>query len=104
MALKTWKPFITVVSLQFGYAGLSIIAKFALNQGMSPHVLASYRHIVATIFIAPFAYFLDRYSMSIWNIKLYNGHACMYAFTYTYVLVETCVYVFFTQNMLIFFF
>ncbi|XP_010517305.1 PREDICTED: WAT1-related protein At2g39510 [Camelina sativa] len=60
MALKTWKPFLTVVSLQFGYAGLSIIAKFALNQGMSPHVLAAYRHIVATIFIAPFAYFLDR--------------------------------------------
>ncbi|EOA29415.1 hypothetical protein CARUB_v10025706mg [Capsella rubella] len=60
MALETWKPFLTVVSLQFGYAGLSIIAKFALNQGMSPHVLAAYRHIVATIFIAPFAYFLDR--------------------------------------------
>ncbi|KAL0862396.1 hypothetical protein Bca101_041514 [Brassica carinata] len=59
MALKTWKPFLTVVSLQFGYAGLSIIAKFALDRGMSPHVLAAYRHIVATIFIAPFAFFLD---------------------------------------------
>ncbi|CAN8284804.1 unnamed protein product [Cochlearia groenlandica] len=60
MALNTWKPFITVISLQFGYAGLSIIAKFALNRGMSPHVLAAYRHIVATIFIAPFAFYLDR--------------------------------------------
>ncbi|KAJ0259523.1 WAT1-related protein [Hirschfeldia incana] len=60
MALKTWKPFLTVISLQFGYAGLSIIAKFALDRGMSPHVLAAYRHIVATIFIAPFAFFLDR--------------------------------------------
>ncbi|CAH8376535.1 unnamed protein product [Eruca vesicaria subsp. sativa] len=59
MALKTWKPFLTVISLQFGYAGLSIIAKFALDRGMSPHVLAAYRHIVATIFIAPFAFFLD---------------------------------------------
>ncbi|CAA7029474.1 unnamed protein product [Microthlaspi erraticum] len=60
MALETWKPFLTVISLQFGYAGLSIIAKFALDRGMSPHVLASYRHIVATLFIAPFAIFLDR--------------------------------------------
>ncbi|KAF8049166.1 hypothetical protein N665_2281s0009 [Sinapis alba] len=60
MALKTWKPFLTVISLQFGYAGLSIIAKFALDRGMSPHVLAAYRHIVATVFIAPFAFFLDR--------------------------------------------
>lgn len=67
MALKTWKPFLTVISLQFGYAGLSIIAKFALNRGMSPHVLAAYRHIVATILIAPFAFFLDRYSIFIWR-------------------------------------
>ncbi|XP_010534481.1 PREDICTED: WAT1-related protein At2g39510-like [Tarenaya hassleriana] len=58
--LKTWKPFLTVIFLQFGNAGMSIIAKFALNKGMSPHVLAAYRHVVATLIIAPFAFFLDR--------------------------------------------
>ncbi|XP_010554433.1 PREDICTED: WAT1-related protein At2g39510-like [Tarenaya hassleriana] len=46
--------------LQFGIAGLAIIAKSALNKGMSPHVLAAYRHIVATLVIAPFAFFFDR--------------------------------------------
>lgn len=68
MALQTWKPFLTVISLQFGYAGLSIIAKFALDRGMSPHVLASYRHIVATLFIAPFAIFLDRYIVFLFGV------------------------------------
>lgn len=101
MALNTWKPFLTVVSLQFGYAGLSIIAKFALDRGMSPHVLAAYRHIVATVFIAPFAFFLDRYSIFIYHTyKLYYGHACacirlriVYVSTYLYH-----VYVFFTKK------
>ncbi|XP_010554592.1 PREDICTED: WAT1-related protein At2g39510-like [Tarenaya hassleriana] len=58
--LKTWKPFLLVIFLQFGSAGLSIIAKSALNNGMSPHVLVSYRYIVATLVISPFAFFLDR--------------------------------------------
>lgn len=55
------KPFLAVILLQFGYAGMTIISKFALNKGMSPHVLVVYRHAVATIVIAPFAIVLDRY-------------------------------------------
>ncbi|KAF2296006.1 hypothetical protein GH714_035642 [Hevea brasiliensis] len=43
------KPFLAVIFLQFGYAGLSIISKFALNKGMSQHVLVVYRHAIATI-------------------------------------------------------
>ena len=55
------KPFLAVILLQFGYAGMSIFSKFALNKGMSPHVFAVYRHAVATIAVAPFALILDRY-------------------------------------------
>lgn len=55
------KPFLAVILLQFGYAGMSIFAKFALNKGMSPHVFSVYRHAVATIVVAPFALILDRY-------------------------------------------
>ncbi|XP_070680970.1 WAT1-related protein At2g39510-like isoform X2 [Malus domestica] len=53
-------PFMAVTFMQFGYAGMSIISKFALNHGMSPHVLVVYRHAVATVFIAPFAVVFDR--------------------------------------------
>lgn len=59
------KPFVAVTLMQFGYAGLSIISKFALNRGMSQHVLVVYRHAVATVFIAPFAIVFDRYSVSV---------------------------------------
>ncbi|KAI5575064.1 hypothetical protein POPTR_010G209200v4 [Populus trichocarpa] len=54
------KPFLAVVLMQFGYAGMSIISKHALNEGMSQHVLVVYRHAVATIVIAPFAFIFDR--------------------------------------------
>ncbi|XVF83612.1 hypothetical protein PTKIN_Ptkin16aG0503500 [Pterospermum kingtungense] len=54
------KPFLAVIFLQIGFAGMSIISKFALNQGMSQHVLVVYRHAIATLFIAPFAIVLDR--------------------------------------------
>ncbi|XP_034205354.1 WAT1-related protein At2g39510-like isoform X2 [Prunus dulcis] len=54
------KPFVAVTLMQFGFAGMSIISKFALNRGMSQHVLVVYRHAVATVFIAPFAVVFDR--------------------------------------------
>ncbi|TQD93040.1 hypothetical protein C1H46_021354 [Malus baccata] len=53
-------PFMAVTLLQFGFAGLFIISKFALNHGMSPQVFVAYRHAVATVFIAPFAIIFDR--------------------------------------------
>ncbi|KAJ4830415.1 hypothetical protein Tsubulata_018092 [Turnera subulata] len=53
-------PFLAVVFMQFGYAGMSIISKRALDEGMSQHVLVVYRHAVAAIVISPFALIFDR--------------------------------------------
>lgn len=55
------KPFLAVVFLQAGLAGMDIISKAALNEGMSNYVFVVYRHVVATIVIAPFAFALDKY-------------------------------------------
>jgi len=54
------KPFFVVIVLQIGSAGMTIICKFALDQGMSQHVLIVYRYAVATAVIAPFALVFDR--------------------------------------------
>lgn len=54
------KPFIAVIFLQFGVAGMDIISKVALNEGMSNYVFVVYRHAIATIVIAPFAIVLDK--------------------------------------------
>ncbi|XP_030489207.2 WAT1-related protein At2g39510 [Cannabis sativa] len=58
--LKQAKPFVALILQQFGYAGMSIISKAALNQGMSQHVLVVYRHIIAAVITAPFAIVLER--------------------------------------------
>lgn len=54
------KPFLAVIFLQFGLAGMDILSKAALNEGMSNYVFVVYRHAVATIVIAPFAIILDK--------------------------------------------
>lgn len=62
------KPYICMVSLQFGYAGMNIITKVSLNRGMSHYVLVVYRHAFATAFIAPFALILERYIYAYRNL------------------------------------
>ncbi|KAK4378107.1 hypothetical protein RND71_004403 [Anisodus tanguticus] len=54
------KPYIAMISLQFGYAGMNVITKVSLNGGMSHYVLVVYRHAFATLAIAPFALVLER--------------------------------------------
>ncbi|XP_074275545.1 WAT1-related protein At2g37460 [Silene latifolia] len=54
------KPFLAIIFLQFGLAGMDILSKVALNHGMSNYVLVVYRHAVATIVVAPFAVVLDK--------------------------------------------
>ncbi|XP_048504528.1 WAT1-related protein At2g37460 isoform X2 [Beta vulgaris subsp. vulgaris] len=54
------KPFLAVIFLQVGLAGMDILSKVALNHGMSNYVLVVYRHAVATIVITPFALFFDK--------------------------------------------
>lgn len=49
-----------VIFIQSGHAGLSMIAMFALNQGMSNYVFVVYRMAIASLIITPFAILLDR--------------------------------------------
>ncbi|GMI87094.1 Usually multiple acids move in and out Transporters 15 [Hibiscus trionum] len=56
------KPYLAMVLMQLSYAVMSIIAKSALDRGMSPHVLVAYRLAVASVVITPFAFVLERKS------------------------------------------
>ncbi|XP_010244423.1 PREDICTED: WAT1-related protein At5g07050 [Nelumbo nucifera] len=58
--IQRCKPYVAMISLQFGYAGMNIITKVSLNRGMSHYVLVVYRHAFATAVIAPFALVLER--------------------------------------------
>ncbi|KAK6938422.1 EamA domain [Dillenia turbinata] len=54
------KPYILMVALQFGSAGMYIISLASLKNGLSRYVLIVYRNAVAAIFLAPFAFFFER--------------------------------------------
>ncbi|XP_023640788.1 WAT1-related protein At2g37450 isoform X2 [Capsella rubella] len=58
--MKKAMPFMLMVFLQVGLAGMDILTKDVLNKGMSIYVLAVYRHGVATVAMAPFAIYFDR--------------------------------------------
>ncbi|CAK9169049.1 unnamed protein product [Ilex paraguariensis] len=60
LVLTKLKPYLAMVSLQFGYAGMFIITMVSLKRGMSHWVLVVYRHAVATLAMAPFALLLER--------------------------------------------
>ncbi|KAL3523780.1 hypothetical protein ACH5RR_016614 [Cinchona calisaya] len=58
--LKQAKPYLAVTFLQFGYAGSAIIAKSALNKGMSHYAFSIYRNLFAAVVFTPFALVLER--------------------------------------------
>lgn len=59
------RPYILMVGLQCGAAGMYVISAVTLKQGMSRYVLIVYRNAVAAAVIAPFAFFLERFSRSL---------------------------------------
>ncbi|XP_028118499.1 WAT1-related protein At4g08290-like isoform X2 [Camellia sinensis] len=57
---KKGKPYVMMVGLQCGAAGMLIITDATLKQGMSRYVLIVYRNAFAAITLAPFAFFFER--------------------------------------------
>lgn len=59
----TWRkvmPYMAMVFLQFGFAGMFLISVASLRQGMSHYVLVVYRNAVAAVVMAPFALWFER--------------------------------------------
>ncbi|XP_010260186.1 PREDICTED: WAT1-related protein At2g39510-like [Nelumbo nucifera] len=54
------KPFLAVIFLQLGLAGMAIIAKLALDEGLNHYTFVVYRNFIATCVISPFAITLER--------------------------------------------
>ncbi|XP_048141163.1 WAT1-related protein At1g09380-like [Rhodamnia argentea] len=60
MANVDFLPLLAMVIVQVGFAGMTITSKLAMDSGMSPFVLVTYRQIFATLATFPFAHFLER--------------------------------------------
>lgn len=58
--LASFKPHIAQLAVQVCYAGMNIITRVALQDGMNHFIFVFYRQAVASLVISPFAYFLER--------------------------------------------
>jgi hypothetical protein len=65
-----------MILLQIGFAGMYVVAVASLKKGMSHFILVVYRNIFATLFMAPFALYFERYIYI--NISLYFVYLSIY--------------------------
>ncbi|GFP97809.1 wat1-related protein at1g43650 [Phtheirospermum japonicum] len=63
-------PLIAMISTQFIYAAMFLLSKAAISSGMKPSVFVAYRQALATLALAPFAYFFDRKRSAPLNLYL----------------------------------
>lgn len=61
MGIKGLVPCLAMIFVQFCFAGMNIVTKLALDSGMNPLVMVTYRQLFATIALAPFAFLLEWY-------------------------------------------
>jgi hypothetical protein len=59
--LNDVKPYMMMILLQIGYAGMYIVSVASLKRGMSHYVLVTYRNLVATLVMLPFALIFEKY-------------------------------------------
>lgn len=57
---KTMVPYLVLAFLQFTSAGYQILTRVALVHGIDPLLFTSCRNLIAGIFLAPGAYFIER--------------------------------------------
>lgn len=54
-------PYLIASLIQAIYAGMFLLSKAALNQGMNSSVFIFYRQAAATLFLAPIVLLVERY-------------------------------------------
>lgn len=59
-ALSKLKPYMFMITLQFGFAVIIIVNLICLKRGLSNYVLVVYRNVVATVAVAPLALVFER--------------------------------------------
>ncbi|KAL0314436.1 UNVERIFIED_CONTAM: WAT1-related protein [Sesamum angustifolium] len=60
MGMPRHMPLIAMLFAQFIYAVMYLLSKAAISSGIRPSVFVVYRQAIATLVLAPFAYFFER--------------------------------------------
>lgn len=57
---EKFKPHLFMVLVQVALVLQYFLVEASFNNGMDPHVFVTYRHVIGSIVVLPFAYFLER--------------------------------------------
>ncbi|CAL1373747.1 unnamed protein product [Linum trigynum] len=60
MGISRWRWYVAMLFIQLAYGISNILIKISLDKGLNPFVLVVYRHAIAFLLLAPFAYVLER--------------------------------------------
>ncbi|KAB1215586.1 hypothetical protein CJ030_MR4G007967 [Morella rubra] len=71
VAVVDHRPLLALILIQAAYAGMTLIIKTAVNDGVSPLVFNAYRQAIATLVLAPFAFLLERKTHSLLSFSLF---------------------------------
>lgn len=71
-ATENQKPYIAMIFVQFVYAGMALFSKAAITKGMNPFVFVVYRQAFASLALAPFAFFFERYYTFLLYVVLFS--------------------------------
>ncbi|XP_054799131.1 WAT1-related protein At4g08290-like [Prosopis cineraria] len=85
--LRGAKPYLLMVGLQFGSAGMYIMAKDALNKGMSHYVFIVYRNAIAALSLGPFALVLERKVRPKMTFRIFSE---IMALAFVEVILDQC--------------
>ena len=58
---EEWKPIFVMLAVEVAYAAMNTMIKTAIDEGMNRLILITLRQLIATLFMAPVAYFRERY-------------------------------------------
>lgn len=70
--LHAAKPAILMALVQSVYAGVNVLYKLAVNDGMNLMILIAFRFLFASLFMLPLAFFLERFSSLLLSMFLYG--------------------------------
>lgn len=57
---EEWRPFIVMLAINFAFAGVNILLKKVLDEGINHLVLVTYRLSISAMFLAPIGYYMER--------------------------------------------
>ena len=83
------KPAILMVGIHIAFAGVNVLYKLTVNDGMNLRIVVAFHFIFATFFIAPLALILERYNTL--PTSQYSNNAYVKAFLNRLEAVRVCV-------------